>query len=74
MLEVSAKRVWCNAARSSQKVVVIDVAKLPVTMRKKLDNPDAAGIWCGGIPSRMMESNAIKNIDMATPCTNSGIM
>src|SRR3546814_9340944 len=41
---------------------------------RKFDRPDAAGICESGTPSSRIDSKATKNVDIATPCTSSGIM
>ena len=45
------------------------MAKLPAVMRRKFDKPDAAGILCGGRPSKLTVNKVTKNNPKANPCT-----
>src|SRR3954454_12591329 len=73
MLDAPARCDWCQASRRSQNVVVIDVAKLPASVRRNTARPDADGTLGPGIPSNVMARIAMKKVPMAIPITICGI-
>ena len=57
-----------GAARFSQSVVAVEVAKAPAVMRRKLFSPEAAAIWSWRMPASASDTSGMKKHDTAAPC------